>query len=255
MLKPASPPNHLAIIMDGNRRWAYKRNKSTRVGHESGSQVIDNIARRAYDRGVNWLTLFAFSTENWRRSGLELKGIMAVLTHYLKHEIHQLTENNIKLRVVGNLAGFSDELVQLLHHATQSTAQNTGLNLTIALGYGGQADLVAAVTKLAQQAASGDLDPNDIDADMLKNKLSTADLPAVDLLLRTGKEQRISNFLLWDLAYAEMAFSDVLWPDFNSEKLDQVLDDYALRQRRFGGDTATDIAAQDNLNDVASSIG
>lgn len=252
----ASTPSHLAIIMDGNRRWAYQRSQSTRFGHENGSKVIDGISRKAYDNGVKWLTLFAFSSENWRRSSLELRGIMAVLKHYLTNEMHSLMDNNVRLRVVGDLTGFSDDIVALLNEAVIKTSGNTGLNLTVALGYGGQADLVAAAQRLAQKAADGQVNPHKIDADALKAELSTAPLPAVDLLLRTGKEQRISNFLLWDMAYAELFFSDVLWPDFTAEILEQILKDYANRTRRFGGDGhADDTDDADAASALSSSTG
>ncbi|MCE2517773.1 MAG: di-trans,poly-cis-decaprenylcistransferase [Alphaproteobacteria bacterium] len=252
----ASVPSHLAIIMDGNRRWAYQRNKSTKDGHESGSRIIDGICRRAHERGVEWMTLFAFSTENWKRSALELKGIMAVLRHYLKHELNSLTENNIRLRVVGDLTGFSSDLVDLLDHATRITAHNTGLNLTVALGFGGQADLVSAARNIAAQVQDGTLSADKITADVLKANLSTADLPPVDMMLRTGNEKRISNFLLWDMAYAEMFFSPSLWPDFTVAMLDEFLDEYATRTRRFGGDAVKGEGHQDNQSvDAATSTG
>lgn len=254
-----SVPSHLAIIMDGNRRWAYQRNKSTKDGHESGSRIIDSICRHAYGRGVEWMTLFAFSTENWKRSALELKGIMAVLRHYLKHEQDSLMDNNIRLRVVGDLKGFASDVVDLLDHAVRLTERNSGLNLTIALGFGGQADLVSAAHKLAQQVQDGTLSPDKITAEQLKANLSTAVLPPVDLMLRTGNEKRISNFLLWDMAYAEMFFSPTLWPDFTVAMLDDILDEYATRTRRFGGDGVNDLKGDDDQDnqsvDVATSAG
>jgi len=229
-------PNHLAIIMDGNRRWAYERNKPTKSGHDQGSKIIEHISRHAYDRGVSWLTLFAFSTENWRRSSLEIKGIMAVLDHYLSHEIQSLMKNNIRLRVIGDLTGFSNSILKKIDRAVQDTSANTGLNLTVALGYGGQADMTQAVVALAQKVEKGEVKAEAITPDLLKSHLYTHELPSVDLLLRTGKEKRISNFLLWDLAYAELAFVDTLWPDFNTTMLDDLLNEFAARQRRFGGD-------------------
>jgi len=229
-------PNHLAIIMDGNRRWAYERNKPTKSGHDQGSKIIEHISRHAYDRGVSWLTLFAFSTENWRRSSLEIKGIMAVLDHYLSHEIQSLMQNNIRFRVIGDLTGFSNSILKKIDRAVQDTSANTGLNLTVALGYGGQADMTQAVVALAQKVEKGEVKAEAITPDLLKSHLYTHELPSVDLLLRTGKEKRISNFLLWDLAYAELAFVDTLWPDFNTTMLDDLLNEFAARQRRFGGD-------------------
>ena len=218
-----SAPHHLAIIMDGNRRWAYRKNKSTQSGHDSGSRIIQSIAERAYDRGVKWLTLFAFSSENWKRSSLELKGIMAVLQHYLKNEFYVLAENNIKLQ-----------------ESVEKTKNNTGLNLTIALGYGGQADVAYAAQQIAKAVKDGALDISEIDQDIIKKNLMTVDLPSVDLLLRTGGELRISNFLLWDLAYAELFFSDALWPDFTPDQLDDIINQFVGRNRRFGGGTGVD---------------
>ena len=235
MSNPAAP-NHLAIIMDGNRRWAYERNKPTKSGHDQGSKIIEHISRHAYDRGVSWLTLFAFSTENWRRSSLEIKGIMAVLDHYLSHEIQSLMQNNIRFRVIGDLTGFSNSILKKIDRAVQDTSANTGLNLTVALGYGGQADMTQAVVALAQKVEKGEVKAEAITPDLLKSHLYTHELPSVDLLLRTGKEKRISNFLLWDLAYAELAFVDTLWPDFNTTMLENLLNEFAARQRRFGGD-------------------
>ena len=233
-------PYHLAIIMDGNRRWAYKRNKPTKTGHDYGSKIIEKISQHAHDRGVSWLTLFAFSSENWKRSSLELKGIMAVLRHYLNHEMQSLIDNNIKLRVIGDLTGFDNDIKGKLAKAEKNTVGNTGLNLTIALGYGGQADLMQAAIALAKKVEKGQLKPSAINEEMIKAELYTQNLPVVDLLIRTGGEQRISNFLLWDLAYAEMAFVDPLWPDFTIAILDEIFDQYANRNRRFGGDSTAE---------------
>lgn len=235
-----SAPHHLAIIMDGNRRWAYRKNKSTQSGHDSGSQIIQSIAERAYNRGVQWLTLFAFSSENWKRSSLELKGIMTVLRHYLKNEFHVLADNNIRLRVIGDLSGFSQDIRDLLDDSVEKTKQNTGLNLTIALGYGGQADLAYAAKQMAKAVQEGALNPDKIDEDLFKQNLMTSSLPSVDLLLRTGGEVRVSNFLLWDLAYAELFFSKTLWPDFTPDEIDSIIDQFIGRDRRFGGGTGVD---------------
>jgi undecaprenyl diphosphate synthase len=231
-----SAPNHLAIIMDGNRRWAYQKNKSTQAGHDSGSRIIQGVAERAYDRGVKWLTLFAFSSENWKRSSLELKGIMAVLQHHLENEFHILADNNIRLRIIGDLEGFSEGIKVQLKDSVRKTEGNTGLNLTIALGYGGQADLASAARRITEAVQAGMLKPDEIDVDAVKKYLMTADLPAIDLLLRTGGEIRVSNFLLWDLAYSELFFSDVLWPDFTPELLDDIFTQFEGRHRKFGGD-------------------
>lgn len=229
-------PQHIAVIMDGNRRWASRRSMPAAFGHDSGSSVIEGIARHAYDQGVEWLTLFAFSTENWRRSPMEVRGIMSVLERYLKTRIHTLMQNNIRLRVIGDLTKFPSNITEMLSHAVQETSANDGLNLTVALGYGGHADLASAARRLAELARDGDIDPAMINEDMIKDHLGTKDLPPVDLLIRTGQEQRVSNFLLWDIAYAEFAFTDTLWPDFTPDHLTAILEDYTRRSRRFGGD-------------------
>lgn len=238
-MERSSAPHHLAIIMDGNRRWAYRQNLSTQFGHDKGSRVIEAVAKRAYDRGVCWLTLFAFSSENWKRSSLELKGIMSVLRHYLKNELHVLEDNNIRLRVVGDLTGFSEEIKTMITETVEKTAHHTGLNMTIALGYGGQADMAYAAQQIANAVQSGNLDPAKVTVETVKANMMTSALPQVDLLLRTGGEQRISNFLLWDSAYAELFFSDAMWPDFTPFMLDEVLDQFEGRERRFGGGTMT----------------
>lgn len=234
-------PYHMAIIMDGNRRWAHQQNVSVQSGHEEGSRVIRNVAERASEHGVTWLTLFAFSSENWKRSSLELKGIMTVLHYYLQHEFHVLEENNVKLRIIGDVSGFSDDICKLLDQSVRKTAKNTGLNLTIALGYGGQTDIAQAAQQIARLAVKGQLEPATITEDDLKTHMMTASLPAVDLLLRTGGEQRMSNFLLWDMAYAELIFSDVMWPDFTPSMLDDVLDQFARRDRRYGGGVSNEM--------------
>jgi len=240
-LPETSAPQHVAIIMDGNRRWASLRSRSATFGHEKGSSVVEGIARHAYDEGVSWLTLFAFSSENWRRSPVELRGLFGVLERYLKTKIHTLMQHNIKLRIIGDMTGFSAAIIQLLQKAVAETSGNDGLNLTIALGFGGQVDITRAARRLAELARDGVVDPAMIDADMLKSHLDTSELPPVDLLIRTGGEQRVSNFLLWDLAYAELAFTDTLWPDFSPEELSVLLADYAGRSRRFGGDDKIEI--------------
>ena len=176
---------------------------------------------------------------------------MAVLRHYLTHEMQSLTDNNIKLRVIGNLTGFDDDIKDKFAKAEQTTAGNTGLNLTIALGYGGQADLTQAAIALAKKVEKGQLTPSAITEGMIKAELYTQNLPVVDLLIRSGGEQRISNFLLWDLAYAEMAFVDSLWPDFTTAILDEVLDQYATRNRRFGGDSTAEFLAKVNATSSA----
>lgn len=229
-------PDHIAIIMDGNRRWAQERSLPVRQGHEQGSLNVEHIAEAAHERGVKWLTLFAFSTENWRRSPFEIRALMSIFRHYLKTKINRLIEKNIRLRVVGDQSRFPSDIIEMINESIARSATNSGLNLTIALGYGGKADVTMAARRIADQVKSGDLDINQINDDMIKAHLSTAELPPVDLLIRTGREHRISNFLIWDLAYAELAFSPTHWPDFTGEELSEMIDIFADSDRRFGGD-------------------
>lgn len=230
-----SVPDHIAIIMDGNRRWAAERGKASQFGHEKGSSIVEDIARTAYDEGTRWLTLFAFSTENWKRSSVEIMGLMTVLRHYLKNNIPSLMDQNIRLKVIGDQSDFPQDIITLISEALERTKDNTGLVLTIALGYGGRKDIATAAQHLAEEAKAGKINPADIDENMLKTSMDTSALPPVDLLIRTGKEKRISNFLLWDSAYAELVFSDTYWPEFTTEELQSILDDYTGRTRRFGG--------------------
>jgi undecaprenyl diphosphate synthase len=229
-------PDHIAIIMDGNRRWASERGKSGYSGHHQGAGIVEDIAETVHDHGVKWLTLFAFSTENWKRSSVEITAIMTVFRHFLITRIDRLVEKNIHLRVIGDLDRFAPDIIENLNIACDRTASNDGLNLTIALGYGGKADMAQAARQIAQKVASGQVQPDDVDETLMKQHLGTADLPDVDLLIRTGREKRVSNFLLWDMAYAELAFSETLWPDFDTHEMARLIDDYCHRDRRFGGD-------------------
>ena len=240
----AQVPEHIAIIMDGNRRWALDRNLPTRHGHEKGALNVEDIAEAAHERGVRWLTLFAFSTENWRRSPLEIRALMSIFRQYLKTKINTLINRNIRLRVVGDRSRFPADINTMIDDSVFRSQTNTGLNLTIALGYGGKADIATAMRQIAERARAGELDPRNIDDATIKAHLSTAELPAVDLLIRTGREHRISNFLIWDLAYAELAFSETYWPDFSGDELGDLIDHFADSDRRFGGDGKTYAAIQ-----------
>ena len=229
-------PEHIAIIMDGNRRWALDRNLPTRYGHDKGALNVENIAEAAHEQGVRWLTLFAFSTENWGRSPLEVRALMTIFRNYLKSKVHSLIDQNIRLQVIGDRSRFPHDINEMIDDAVDTSATNDGLNLTIALGYGGKADLAMATRRIAEKVRDGDLDPNSIDEALIKAHISTAVLPPVDLLIRTGREHRISNFLIWDVAYAELAFSPTYWPDFDAQELARIIDGYAKSDRRFGGD-------------------
>lgn len=241
-------PHHLAIIMDGNRRWARQRGLATVRGHRQGADTLKDIAREASNHDIRWLTAFAFSFENWSRPKPEVDGLMGILRGFLENDIDELNEQNVKLRVIGNRERFGARLVSLIDWAERSTAGNTGLNLTLALDYGGRQEIAAAARILASEVQSGILSVDEIKEDVIKSRMTSAPLPEIDLLIRTGGEQRVSNFMLWDISYAELYFSPVLWPEFSKDDLDAALDDFANRDRRFGGDTVK------NLGDRVASI-
>ena len=232
-------PHHLAIIMDGNRRWSRQRGIPVLRGHQQGSGTLRTIARHAHDRGTRWLTAFAFSSENWSRPRPEVDGLMGLLRGFLENDISDLNDENVKLRVIGNRSRLSSHLGELIAWAEQETSGNSGLNLTLALDFGGRQDIAAAARSLATEVANGLLDASKIDEDMLKSRMAASPLPEIDMLIRTGGEHRLSNFMLWDLSYAEMYFTQTLWPDFTTDDLDRALEDFAGRERRFGGDTRT----------------
>ena len=233
---------HVAIIMDGNRRWAKQRRFEVLRGHRQGTNTIKEIARHAYDVGVTHLTAFAFSSENWKRPKIEVAGLIDLMKRFLMQDLETLISDNVKLRIIGDITAFDSDLQALFIEAQAATSQNTGLNLTIAINYGGQQDIAQAMQKAAEQAMKQNetalLQPHDV-----KPYLQTRDLPSLDLLIRTGGEKRLSNFLLWDCAYAELFFSDKLWPDFTTEDLDQIIREFGERDRRFGGDTMPLLAA------------
>lgn len=235
------PPYHLAIIMDGNRRWSRQRGVPVLRGHQQGSNSLKTIARHAHDRGINWLSTFAFSSENWSRPRPEVDGLMGLLRGFLENDVNELNDENVKLRVIGSRTRLSSHLGKLIEWAEHETSGNTGLNLSFALDFGGRQDIVAAARSLATDAENGLIDADDINEDLLKCRMEASVLPAIDLLIRTGGEQRLSNFMLWDLSYAELHFTSTLWPDFTTDDLDRAIEDFAGRERRFGGDAhATD---------------
>jgi len=225
-------PQHLAIIMDGNGRWAKKRLMPRTVGHARGAANVRHIVKAAHALGLRYLTLFAFSSENWRRPPEEVSALMGLFLQYLESEVAELKAAGIRLRVIGDRSAFAPMLQSRIDQAEQETAENTGLNLTIAANYGGQWDVLSAVR--AWQAAHPDRTLQDLDAQALSLHLSTADLPDPELLIRTGGESRISNFLLWQTAYTELYFTDLHWPDFDTAALGKALSWYAQRVRRFG---------------------
>ena len=229
-----SLPRHIAIIMDGNGRWARSRMLPRYVGHREGVKSVRRVVEGCIDRNIQALTLFAFSSENWRRPSDEVGLIMDLFVNTLKKEVGSLDRNGVRVRFIGDRSAFSDKLCDLIEAAEQQTRDNTRLELAIAANYGGQWDLTQACRSLAARVAAGELQPAAITQDSIAAEISRADLPAPDLFVRTGGERRISNFLLWQLAYTELYFTDVLWPVFDARELDAALLWYANRQRRFG---------------------
>jgi undecaprenyl diphosphate synthase len=229
-----SLPRHIAIIMDGNGRWARARLLPRYVGHREGVKSVRRVVEACLDKGIKALTLFAFSSENWRRPSEEVSLIMDLFIHALKKEVVALNRNGVRLRFIGDRTAFSNNLCALIAAAEEETCGNSDLDLVIAANYGGQWDITRAVQTLAERVAAGELQSQDITTGMLASEVCLADLPPPDLFIRTGGEQRISNFLLWQLAYTELYFTDVLWPAFDGQRLDEALAWYANRQRRFG---------------------
>ena len=229
----AHPLRHIAIIMDGNNRWAKKLGKQGIAGHRAGVERIRDVLAACREQGVNVLTLFAFSSENWRRPSKEVEALMGLFYNYLKKEAKKLAEENVSLRVIGNRARFDHRLRNAIEEA-ESIASNGEAQLVIAADYGGCWDIVQAAQVIARKIQIGELDVADLNEQRLENHLTTAGLPPLDLLIRTGGEIRISNFLLWQAAYAELYFSDLLWPDFDKSELQKAIEDYYCRQRRFG---------------------
>jgi undecaprenyl diphosphate synthase len=227
-------PRHIAIIMDGNGRWAKARGLPRIAGHRRGAEAVRRAVSGMRELGIPYLTLFGFSSENWKRPSSEVHDLMALLRHYLRGEIAELHRNGVRLRVIGQIARLAPDIVSLIEHAEELTRDNSALTLTIALSYGGRAEIVAAVRAIAARVAAGDLGVNAVDENCLARHLFTVDLPDPDLLIRTSGEQRISNFMLWQCAYSELVFTKTLWPDFAKSDLEQAIDDYCGRERRYG---------------------
>ncbi len=227
-------PRHIAVIMDGNGRWAARRALPRQAGHKAGIKPVRMIVEQCAQRGVKALTLFAFSSENWQRPPDEINALMGLFIEALNREVAELDANGIRLRFIGQLDALGPELNAAIEAAEARTRDNDRMDLVLAVAYGGRWDLAAAARSLAREVENGTLAAEDVDESRLGAALATASLPPVDLLIRSGGEQRISNFLLWDLAYSELYFSEVLWPDFTEADVDAALDFYAGRQRRFG---------------------
>jgi len=230
----APPPTHVAIIMDGNGRWAAARHLPRIAGHREGGKAVRRAIEAAIREGVGWLTLYAFSSENWRRPAAEVTDLTGLLRRTVKTELAEFAANGIRLRVIGDRGRFPADIQTSLADAESTTRANTRLNLTVALSYGARAEISAAARALAQAARDGRLDPATINEEAVTSHLATAGIPDPDLLIRTSGEQRLSNFLLWQAAYAELVFLDVLWPDFGPEHFTAALAEFARRDRRFG---------------------
>lgn len=227
-------PRHVAIIMDGNRRWAARHNRPAAAGHRAGANNVKRVAEACVDAGVEYLTLFAFSTENWLRPQREVGLLMKLMRGFLQDDLDELRDNDVKLNIIGDRSRFAADLQRLMNRAEQMTRLNQRLFLTVAVNYGGRWDIAQAAQRLAADASAGRLDPCGIDDSTFASYLNLADLPAPDLCIRTGGERRISNFLLWDIAYAELYFTDDCWPDFDAASLGHAVADFRSRQRRYG---------------------
>lgn len=225
---------HIAFIMDGNRRWAKKRGLPAVVGHKKGAEVLIDTAKAVKSFGVKFMTVYAFSTENWQRDKEEVDGLMNLLRNYLDNSFKELEENNVKIVFIGERNMLAADIVAKMAKIEDKTRQNDGMTLCVALSYGGRQEIVAASKKIAELVQSGSLKPENIDVSTFSSMLYTAEIPEPDLLIRTSGEQRISNYLLWQLAYSEMYFSQTLWPDFSKSELKDIIEIYNKRERRYG---------------------
>ena len=231
-------PRHLAVIMDGNGRWAEQRMLKRIIGHQRGVETVQMVVEQASTLGIGSLTLFAFSSENWSRPRSEVNALMSLLRKFLRIELNRMLKNNIRFRVIGNRADLPTEVNDVIDDAIERTAQNSGMVLTLALSYGGRQEITRAAQAIAQSVANGELTPAQITDELFASRLDTVGLPDPDLLIRTSGEMRISNFLLWQLAYTELYFTDINWPDLTIDALHGALADYQARERRFGKTSA-----------------
>lgn len=227
-------PTHLAIIMDGNGRWAKMRGEHRIVGHQNGVEAVRQTVEAAGELGISYLTLYAFSTENWNRPKDEVLGLMSLLVEAMENETPMLMKNNVRLQAIGDLDSLPSEVREKLNGTISNTSNNSGLTLVLALSYSSRWEIVSAVKNIASQVKNGDISLDDIDSDLFSSQLSTKGIPDPELLIRTSGENRISNFLLWQIAYSELYFTELFWPDFNKEELYKALLDYQNRERRFG---------------------
>ncbi len=231
-------PKHLAIIMDGNGRWAEQRMLKRIIGHQRGAETVNMVVEQSWQLGIKYLTLFAFSSENWSRPAVEIKALMTLLKKYMRTETARMVRKNIRYNVIGNRSDLPDDVNQVLDEAMTKTAANTGMVLTLALSYGGRQEITMAALKIANEIATGRINANDITVDKFGDYLDTGGLPDPDFLIRTSGEMRISNFLLWQLAYTELYFTETNWPDFTINEFHKALADFQARERRFGKTSA-----------------
>lgn len=234
-MAPPAVPRHIAIIMDGNGRWAKQRMRPRTFGHHEGVEALRRTVQAAADLGVGYLTVFGFSTENWRRPIEEVSALMDLLRLFVARDLERLAKEGVRIRVIGGREDLQPDLLSIIENAERRTAENQTLNLTIAFNYGGQDEIVRAARRIAEDARAGALDPASLGVERFETYLDTADLPAPDLLIRTSGETRLSNFMLWQAAYAEFVFMDVLWPDFDKAALETAIDEFRRRDRRYGG--------------------
>lgn len=227
-------PNHVAIILDGNGRWARAKGLPRNAGHIQGAKTVEEICETAYKMGVQYLTVYAFSTENWNRPKDEVDALMKLLRNYMKNCLRTAEKNNMCVRVIGDKTRLDADIQESIAKLEEASKNNTGLHFSIAINYGGRDEIRRAVTKLADKASKGEISPEDITEEMIAKSLDTGDYPDPDLLIRTCNEQRISNFLLWQLAYTEFYFTPVAWPDFNKKELEKAIEAYNHRNRKFG---------------------
>ena len=228
-------PQHIAIILDGNGRWAKSKGMPRNYGHAQGSKNVERICEEAWRMGIKYLTVYAFSTENWNRPASEVSALMTLLRNYMKTCLKTAAKNDMKIRVIGDIQPLDDDIKNRIRDLESATVNNGGLNFTIALNYGSRDELTRAARKMAQDCADGKLEADDIDESVFESYLDTHGIPDPDLMIRTSGEQRLSNYLLWQLAYSEFYFTDVPWPDFTKEELVKAIEEYNHRHRRFGG--------------------
>lgn len=231
----ANPPRHVAIIMDGNGRWAQQRGLPRTVGHRHGVEAVRRVTRAARELGVDYLTLYSFSTENWARPKSEVTELFSLLKVFIRRDLAELHQNNVRVVIIGQREGLPGDILPLLVEAERLTRNNTGQSLVIAFNYGARNEIALAAAKVAEKAVLGEILPEDISVEVLENNLMTAGIPDPDLVIRTSGEKRLSNFLLWQSAYSEFVFTETLWPDFGAEELKSAISEYYARRRRYGG--------------------